>query len=145
MRKVVLIVIFICSLLPRVAQAQNDRVEALRMAFINKKLELTASEAEKFWPIYNEYNDKLKALKRNLKQAYRQYHNGMSEKDAADLVHLEAMTRQAEADLYKTYSEKLKAVIGVLKLAKLHLAEEEFRREMIKTIRDKNDWGFFYS
>ena len=49
------------------------------------------------------------------------------------------MTRQAEADLYKLYSEKLKAVIGTLKLAKLHLAEEEFRREMIKTIRDKND------
>lgn len=139
MRTIVFILVFICSLFPRLAMAQNDRVEALRMAFINKKLELTVSEAEKFWPIYNEYNDKLKALKRNLKQAYRQNASGMTEKEAADLVHLEAMTRQAEADLYKTYSEKMKAVIGVLKLAKLHLAEEEFRREMIKTIREKND------
>ena len=139
MRKFGYIIVFLFVLLPQWLGAQNDRVEALRMAFINKKLEFSSGEAEKFWPIYNEYNDKLKALKRNLKQAYRQYNTSMSEKEAADLIHLEMMTRQAEADLYKLYSEKLKTVIGTLKLAKLHLAEEEFRREMIKTIRDKND------
>jgi len=139
MKRIGLIGLFFWLCLPQFTFAQGDRVEALRMAFISKRLELSPSESEKFWPVYNEYNDKLKALKRNLKQAYRQNPSELTEKEAADLVHLEWLTRQAEADLYKVYSEKIKAIIGLQKLAKLHLAEEAFRREMIKTLRDKND------
>ena len=35
-----------------------ERVQALKVAFITKALNLTSAEAEKFWPIYNEFQDK---------------------------------------------------------------------------------------
>ena len=38
--------------------AQNPNLEKLntyKIGFFTKKLNLTSSEAEKFWPVYNEY------------------------------------------------------------------------------------------
>ena len=122
-----------------VAQSDRDKVEALRVAFIGKKLELTTNETEKFWPVYNEYNDKVKALRKNVRQNFKKGVDNLSEKELEDLYQLEVKSKQAEAELHKTYSDKIKAIIGTKKTLKLHIAEDEFKKEIIKTIQDKSD------
>jgi hypothetical protein len=124
---------------PACAQTEKDKVEALRVAFISKKVELTSSEAEKFWPLYNEYNDKLKAIKRNLRQSYHRAPGNPTEKEAEDLYYLDLQSKQAEADVHKLYSEKLRGIIGVKKMVRLRTAEEEFKREIINSIKEKGD------
>jgi hypothetical protein len=109
------------------------------MNFISKKIELSINESEKFWPIYNEYIDKIKAIKKNLRQSYRRKSGALTEKDAEELIFLELQSKQAETDLYKIYSEKLKSIIGSKKMVKLHMAEEEFKREIINSIKEKSD------
>ena len=44
----------------------KEKIESLKIAFITKRLDLTSKEAQQFWPLYNEYNDKIKAIKKNL-------------------------------------------------------------------------------
>jgi hypothetical protein len=34
---------------------EGGRIEALKIAYITKKLDLSTEEAQKFWPIYNKY------------------------------------------------------------------------------------------
>lgn len=114
----------------------GNKVEALRVAFISKRLDLTSAEAEKFWPVYNEYTDKMQAIKKNLRQAYKRRVEPLSDKDADELYKLDQQSHQAEADVYRQYSEKLKAIIGVKKMIVLRVAEEEFRKELIKTIKE---------
>lgn len=121
------------------AIAQNDKVDALRVAFINKKLSLTNAEADKFWPVYNEHNDKVKALRKNLRQSYKKDVDKMNDKELEELYQLTIKTKQAESELYKVYYDKIKAIIGVKKIVLLHLAEDEFKKEMIKNIQDKSD------
>jgi len=41
---------YICA-----AQPPKERIKALKVAYITKELNLTSAEAEKFWPVYNEY------------------------------------------------------------------------------------------
>jgi len=46
---------------------QNDRqskIEALKIAYITKELNLSAEEAQKFWPVFNEYAKNLKTVRR---------------------------------------------------------------------------------
>ena len=51
-------------------QAQNgNRLEALKIAYITNKLNLSPEEAQKFWPIYNQYSLELKVAR--LKKAVR--------------------------------------------------------------------------
>jgi hypothetical protein len=38
----------------------GGRIEALKIAFLTRKLNLTTDEAQKFWPIYNKYADELR-------------------------------------------------------------------------------------
>jgi hypothetical protein len=44
-----------------------NRTEAIRIAFITKELNLSPEEAQKFWPVYNEYMEEL----RKARQSYR--------------------------------------------------------------------------
>lgn len=121
------------------AQSDKEKIEALRVSFISKKLDLTSSESEKFWPVYNEYNDKLKAVKKNLRKNYRQKSETLNDAEAEELYKLELQSKQAELELYKIYSERLKQIVGVKKMVKLHLAEEEFRQEVIGVLKGKNE------
>lgn len=42
-------------------RAQNgNRLEALKIAYITNKLNLSPEEAQKFWPLYNQYSLELK-------------------------------------------------------------------------------------
>jgi flagellar biosynthesis component FlhA len=45
-------------------RAQNgNRLEALKIAYITNKLNLSPEEAQKFWPIYNQYALELKVAR----------------------------------------------------------------------------------
>ena len=121
------------------AQTGKDKVEALRVAYINENVGLTSAEAEKFWPVYNEYNDKIKGIRKNLRQSYKNSQNNLSDKEAEQLYLLFVQSKQAEADVHKQYYEKLKVIIGAKKMVKLHVAEEEFRGKIIKSIKGETD------
>lgn len=119
------------------SHAQREKIEVLRHSFLSKKLELSSTESEKFWPVYNEYQDKLKALKRNLRQSYKNLPAEFSEKEAEEIIALENKTKAAEAELAKLYNDKIKTIIGIKKLVKLQMYEEEFKKEVINTLKEK--------
>jgi hypothetical protein len=42
-------------------QAQNGyRLEALKIAYVTKKMDLNPDEAQRFWPLYNQYTAELR-------------------------------------------------------------------------------------
>lgn len=137
--KIIILLFLLLQSVVYVAQTDRDKVEALRVAFIGKKLELTTNEADKFWPVYNEYNDKVKALRKTVRQSFKKGVDNLSEKELEDLYQLEIKSKQAEAELHKAYNDKIKAIIGTKKTVKLRIAEDEFKKEIIKTIQDKSD------
>jgi hypothetical protein len=45
-------------------KSQNgNRLEALKIAYITNKLNLSPEEAQKFWPVYNQYAEELKSAR----------------------------------------------------------------------------------
>lgn len=130
--------LFLCSGYS-MAQGDKNKVELIRYNFISEKLKLTSGESEKFWPVYNEYNDKIKALRKNLRKSLKKAPDELSDTEAEELYQLDIKTKQAEAELYKEYRGKIKAIIGAKKTMKLRTAEEEFRRKVVEAIKDKDD------
>ena len=66
--------ILICLVfaLPLSAQekgSQNQQIEAVKVAFITQKLSLTSSQAEKFWPGYNNYQREMREVFKQRKEA----------------------------------------------------------------------------
>ena len=63
------IILFLNMSTELIAQERREhyqRIEAIKVAFITKKLDLTTEEAQKFWPVYNNYQKELMVLMRNL-------------------------------------------------------------------------------
>jgi hypothetical protein len=116
----------------------NENVESMKIAFITKKLGLTPEEAQLFWPVYNEYTDKLQDVKRKRRADIKDAkHNieEMSDKDVERSVDNEMAYRQKELDVQKEYHSKFKAVLPIKKVAKLYQAEEQFKRVLLDKLK----------
>ncbi len=114
---------------------KQDKIEALKVSFITEKVNLTPNEAQSFFPLYNEYNDKIKFARKNFRQQYASVNDFKSDKEAEEYLNAELKLRQTEVDLQKEYFDKFKKILGAKKTGLLRKAEEEFKKEIIKTIK----------
>ena len=101
---------------------ENAKIEALKIAFISKKLELTPDEAQKFWPVYNQY---FKEMRQALKDR--------KDDEKGDIIDDE----QKVIDIRKKYREQFIKVIGQPRMNRLFHAERDFRRILINRIKNR--------
>jgi len=126
--------------LPPLSNERMKEVKAQKSAYITSKLGLTPDEAQKFWPIYNEMDEKQDAIRKDMRELHKgQKKEGveMTEAEAAQLLDKGLASRQKELDLEKAYAEKFKTSIGAVKTVQLRQAERDFHREVLKKFRER--------
>lgn len=134
-------------LVPAMAQEVEDQVKdpkaqekirAARIAYITEKLGLTPAEAEKFWPIYNEFDQKRKELKLQNKDL-RKNPDPAKANDADEKAVLarQHQLRQKELDLEKDYSNRLLNVVSAKKVMALSRTEKDFRNLLLKRMQQQ--------
>jgi len=119
----------------------GDRIQSLRIAIYTEELQLTSEEAKVFWPIFNEYSQKLQKLKNDLKQERIKYGaiKNLSNSEATEAINKFLEFEQKELDLRKEYMNKLAKVIPPQKILKMHKAEARFKKALLDQIKDAND------
>ncbi len=132
------------------AQRQNrfERIKALKTAYITEKVDLSPAEAEKFWPIYNKYEKELHRLKvikrREILQGLQNKGgiDSMSDSDAEKIKKEVSVLRATIFDKeQKKYSE-LEKVLSAKKILKLYGAEENFKRELMRLLKEQRGKRF---
>ncbi len=121
---------------------KEDKIEALKVGFITKELNLTTAEAEKFWPIYNEMDGKMKELRqdcRKINKELRESEDKMTNDDAKKKLATLFENDQKELDLKKEYSEKFIKIIGEKRTLKLLSLEHEFRRVLLERLKERRE------
>jgi hypothetical protein len=103
---------------PQVSEQKQQNIEALKVAFISKELELTPSEAEKFWPVYNQYSKELKGL-------------NIAANNNADVLDRD----EKVLNLRKGYKEEFTKLLGPQRMNRMFGAEGRFHQLLIKTIK----------
>jgi len=135
LRYILLLAALMMSLLGFSQKGKQDKVDALKVSFITQRVNLTTQEAQGFWPVYNEYADKIKQTRRNFRTQYGDINDFKTDKEADDYLAAELKLKQQELELHKEYFEKFKKIIGSKKTGLLRLAEDDFKKEIIKTIK----------
>jgi hypothetical protein len=116
----------------------QEKIKAARIAFITERLGLTPAEAEKFWPIYNEFAARRQELRKELDQARRNKPANQSEEEhQRQLIDLGLKLKQQELDLEKDYSGRILNVINSQKLLALRKAEQDFRAMVLRQIQNR--------
>lgn len=120
------------------SQANREKIEAMKVSFITEKLSLSPEEAQKFWPVYNQFKTEMKEIKKAGKLPYggaRPNIEAMTEKEIATLAEQRFITDQKILDLKKKYHEEFKKVLPIKKVAQLYIAEEQFKHELLKQMK----------
>ena len=142
--KNILLILFSILLFTTQTNAQkgkNDQLKTLKISYISEVLELTSDEAQNFWPIYNEHQDKIHKLRRIKQKELMEKItssggiDALAEKEAEKILdEFMAIENNIQVEQSNMYSE-LRHVISVKKVLKLHRAENEFNRKLIQRLR----------
>ncbi len=103
------------------AAKRAEKIQALKTAFITQKLKLTAAEAQKFWPVFGQYETDMKKLLRD--------------NPSADVIDNE----EKLLNIRKKYRPEFEKVLGKPRMNKLFTAEKEFRGVLIHQLKNKGN------
>ena len=127
MKKFYLIISFMCmtamtmaqeTAAPDVSEKKQQDIEALKVAFITKELDLTPDEAQKFWPVYNQYEKEIAVVVKG--------NDDVLDRDEKVL------------NIRKKYKDQFSKVLGnQQRVNQLFTAQNKFRRLLIKALQQR--------
>ncbi len=121
-------------------ESRRDRLKSQKIAFFSNNIGLTSQEAERFWPVYNEYTDKFESLKMKQRKVLRQlaeFESMENEKDVQAMLDAYLGTYAEENNLLQEYYKKFSAILPPKKVARLYQTEEQFKQMLLRSIRGR--------
>ena len=147
MKRIVTFLLGFILLVPAMAQDEElplkddkamEKIKAARIAYITEKLGLTPAEAEKFWPIYNEFDQKRKELRVEAKDLRKNPDPAKTEDENQKVALAQQHEfRQKELNLEKDYSTKLLNVVSAQKVMALPKTERDFRTILLRRMQQQ--------
>lgn len=117
----------------------REKISAQQTAFITSELDLSVEEARAFWPVYDEYLLKKKNIQHAYNEKYGKWRNNLDSLPKAqqnEFADSPLDLEQKMLDLKKEYHAKFKSILPPLKVAKLYIAEREFKMMLMKKMRE---------
>ncbi len=138
-----------CLIFPAAALAQQgerggedmrQQIHDAKVSMISNRLKLTSEQSEKFWPIYNEFSEKRRALRRTQRRVINDRRDrGLTDKAALENLKEVQELKQKEVDLEKQYQDRFLSVISPSQLAELQSAEKSFNDMLLQRLDRKRE------
>ncbi len=127
--------------MPGLPEDRIQEIKAQKSAFITQRLDLSPEEAQKFWPVYNQYDKEIEANRKEMRANHKALKGDaeLSESEASAAIEKDLASRQKELDIRKKYAAEFKKTFGAVKTMKLAQAEREFQKELIKRVREHKE------
>lgn len=130
-------VLFVSPALSQDKPADNmkilrDKIKADKKAIVALNIELTESEANGFWPVYNEYQKDLTAINKRIGKLIESYAaddeaKTLTDEKAQKLIDELVAIEKAEGGLQASYAPKLSKVLPAKKVARYLQIENKIR------------------
>jgi len=119
-----------------------EKYKSERVAYLTQKLDLEVKEAEKFWPVYNEYQNRREALMKKGRPSWSWSSiDSLSDAQMKEIMDAKIQNDLKMAKLAVEYHKKFQAVLPIKKVFILHHAEQSFMGYMIQKMRESGETG----
>lgn len=118
-------------------QGRLNQLENAKIAYITDKVSLTQDQAQKFWPVYNDFSTRRRELNRQMRQLRTSNFDALSDQQIKDGLGQSMDLREQEVKLEKEYFGKFQKILSIRQVGKLYSAERDFTREVIKRVADR--------
>lgn len=141
MNKIILLIIVFLGSFQLIGQNKADQIRSLKIAHLSSVLDLTPEEAEKFWPIYTNYDKKMHELRHNdivrfIKDSDISAIENLSQSEATAKIN---ELLNFDSDYFTTRKQFIKdaqKVISNKKILILKKAEDDFNRRLLKKYKE---------
>lgn len=117
---------------------RNDKIKALKVAYITDELDLTKAEAEKFWPIYNTFEEKMHELRKEAFEDRKAInYETLTDAQADALIQKFKISNTKKNELFNKYVSDLQKVISSKKIVLLKKVEDDFKRKMFEEYKKR--------
>lgn len=143
-KKIIVVVLMLASMMLLAPQSSSqphgrggwqDKMKAERVAYLTDAMGITSSEAEKFWPVYNEMDAERKSSFEKVMRSFKALNDavkaGKPEAVISELLNNYLKANAASRAVELKYVPRFNKILSVEKVAKLFVGEEEFRRQQI--------------
>ncbi len=117
-----------------------ERLNAYKIGFFTKKLNLTSKEAEDFWPVYNEFQGKKNEIQKErvrLNRSTLQNSATMSDKEFTEVGDKLISLQTDESNLAVEYHKRFKEILPPVKVLRLYQAENQYRIQLLNELQDR--------
>lgn len=133
------------SIFPFSLRAQDRKMnvedfEKRKQAYVKEKAALTDEEAQRYFPLNSELNQKKFELNRQYRQKLekaRKNNQKMSDEEYRQIIENDVELKMKEAELEKEYSAKFDKVLSPEKLFKAQQAEKTFIQQEVARFRQQ--------
>lgn len=142
--KTTLLTLFFVLAFVGINQAQDnskrDRIKSLRTGFFTQQLELSSADAEKFWPIYNDYDESLYALRKKERhqvwKIIREEGNQLTVEKAQALLSTLQQLRKDETLLKEEVEKKLLHAFDAKMVLLVKKTEYDFHKHLLESVKE---------
>jgi hypothetical protein len=146
MKKILIALLtFTAFMVPRELKSQGqdlERIQSYRIALFTRRLNLSPAEAEKFWPVYNEYDSNRTRLQQQRAETIRtvnQNERRMSDDELLKAADKLVALQVEEARVTESLHKKLKEILPPGKVIRVYQAENMFRNQLLNDLRDQRE------
>ncbi len=121
-------------------QQHRERIKAMKVAYITQELNMDAELAEKFWPVYNQYECSKTDLHKKEHFQSENIENiteAEAEKMLTEFLNIEKEEYTVKKELYAN----LKEIMSAREIVKLHKLESDFNKKLIREYRARKAGG----
>lgn len=137
MKKSIFILLLFLSL-NAIAQGRGEKIKALKVAFITERLDLTPEEAQKFWPIYNAYEENERKLRMETFEERKELNvETLSEAEANDIIDNFTKAENERHQLKQQFIKDIRKVLPAKKVILLKKVEDDFKRQMLEQFKKR--------
>jgi len=135
------LVIFSASAL--FAQNQNrEKLESYKIAFFTQKLKLTPSEAEKFWPLYNELQEERAKVQAERVKLFRMLNQGSE--TLSDLELTRMGDKVVELDVFDNnltvkFHQYIREILPPIKVLRYYQAENQYKIQLLNQLQERRE------
>jgi hypothetical protein len=132
--------LFTC--LTGIAQPRSERgekIRAIKHEFITERIHLTQAQGDRFWPIYNRYENELRSVRKGFASKYPNQHAARDEHQSRKYIDDNIEFKEERLKLEKKYKNEFLKVISAQQLAQLYEAERDFKRMLIENLKKRRD------
>jgi len=143
MRRLIITLLVVLGLNTINTYAQNqtalEKLNSYKIAFFTRRINLTSSEAEKFWPVYNEYqNNKTRIqVERNaLMKTFNQNETSLTDNQLVELGDKIIAAIIEESTLSADLHKKLRGILPPAKVIRVYQAENQYKTQLLNELQN---------